>query len=593
MVSDGPARWSSALLLQELFSMPGFLAGLTPTQHYRLGGVLLAAFNYQIYGSGSKPAPEALLPSLQSLWNTWVKAVDPWVQPAQRGEELPKGSFGMDVLQLNEYPEDALDVPSLGWQLAAGCILRGVPGALEALLALPSAPSAAALTSMPVHALNLRRYLVSSGKVSSDFLYTKDLDATLLGLVLDRQLRKSSPRDDVEALEKTLGLLRVVLATGVDVTQPVVRGELHPLALAQTVETFDALVDAGALTCGPAGHRDAIGAQVWEIPFLYAERWAALPPILERWKTIAATQWTSADNWMWGFVDSFAAMPVSDVSHRSRPFAELLLPAVRVGRAGKSSPSQLRQEDRTWVGALMRGVAENFFPRNMGRSHAYEATDLENAQLGQGWVPLPGEHAWACAALSLGLAKDAAVLGNSRRRAWGGSSPIKAEDLSMVLEALASKEGGVLSAVIAWTRLSHALDRTASIEVLGGLFSAAVARNPESVRTMTYGTGSALEALEPQWQKTFDGLCAEVTEKGEPTPPQVMALLGLGVVLHKLGRVPDLGDLGQALPSTDQWVELLGSMSSSHADRLGSWVRSQSLNLELPTPQPRRPGPRF
>lgn len=591
MVSDGPARWSSALMLQELFSIPGFLASLTPTQNYRLGGVLLAAFNYQIYGSGSKPTPEAFGPALQALWNTWVKAVDPWVQPAQRGEELPKGSFGMDVLQLKEYPEDALDVPSLGWQLAAGCILRGVPGALEALLALPSAPSAAALTSMPVHALNLRRYLVSSEKVSSDFRYAKDLDATLLGLVLDRQLRKSSPRDAAEALEKTLELLRVVLNAGVNVTKPVVRGELHPLALAQTIETFDALVDAGALTCGPAGHRDAIGAQVWDIPFLYAERWAALPPILERWKTIAATQWTSADNWMWGFVDSFAAMPVSDVSHRSRPFAELLLPAVRVGRAGKSSPSQLRQEDRTWVGALMRGVAENFFPRSVGRSHAYEAADLENAQLGQGWVPLPGEHAWAGVALSLGLAKDAIKLGNSRLHEFKASLP--ADDLSMVLETLASKEDGVLSAVIAWTRLSHALDRTASIEVLGGLFSAAVARNPESVRTMAYGTGSALEALEPQWQKTFDGLCTEVAEKGDPTPPQVMALLGLGVVLHKLGQVPDLGDLGQALPSTDQWVELLGSVSSSHADRLGSWVRSQSLNLELPTPQPRRPGPRF
>ena len=593
LVSDGPARYSGVLLLKELFSVPGFLANLVPTQNYRLGGVLLSAFNYEINGSGSKPTPEAFYPALSALWKTWIAAVDPWSQPAQLADGLPEGSYGMDLLRLREFPEGALNVPSLGWQLAAGCIRRGVPPALEALLSLPSAPTSAVLTSTPVDALNFKLHLKDSEQSPSAFHYDKSLDATLLGLVLDRQMCRYSPRDDAQSMKKTLGLLRVVLGAGVDLTQPVVRGEIHPLALAQTVEVFDALVEAGALTCGPAGRCDAIGAQVWAIPFLYQERWAALPPVLDRWKAIAAAQWASADNWMWAFVDSFATMPVSDVSHKSHPFAEILLPTVRVGRAGKSSPSELRQDHRSWVGGLVQGMTENFFPRSLNRSHAYLAEDLENAQLGQGWSPLPGEQAWACAALSLGLDKDALVLGNSRRRAFCGSSTLETEDLSQVLEALASKAPGALSAVIAWTRLSNGLAPSASLEALSRVFLAAVANSPSSVKTITYGTGNSLDSLKPQWNKTFGELCAEVAQHGLQTPSQAMVLLGLGVVLRKLRQIPTLGDLGEALPSADNWVELLAEADDSASERLSAWVRSQSLLNALPAPQPTRRGPRF
>lgn len=592
LVSDGHARLSSALLLNDLFNVPGVLEALTPTQNYRLGGVLLSAYNYEFTGSGSKENSTDFIPAFERLWATWVAGINPWALPSQRSEDLPPGSYGMDVLQLGEQDHDEWAVPSLGWQLAVGCIIRGVPSALAALLRLSSAPSAKELSTVSAGRLNLSVHLKGNGRWPSSFVYPHGLNATLLGLVLDRQLCRHSPRDGDYNLWKTMGLLEVLWKAGVDPTQPVIRGEIHPLALAQNVTVFDALRSAGALTRPQGGPSDTIAAQVWTIPFLFHERWAALPPVLERWESIAGEQWSDAQAWLWGFVDSFSTMPFCNVSHPSRPFRELLEPVIRVARAGHTSAASLKTADRTWVGGLFQGMAHNFKHEGMLRSRAFLAEDIENLNVAKAWQALPGEAAWGAASICLGMDKHAGVLGRRQRESLLGANAFTAEELGDAVEALAARPGYLLAGLTVWARLQNGLNPHDSLRVLERLFVAALGNDPEGLHSVTSGTSDELDQIEPYWKKAFDELIVQAKGPGLQTGAEVMVLISLGVVMGTTSSIPALPDVPEPIPCAEELIRALEKGLSSDAS-LASWVRGQSLHNTLPAPLPGRRGPRF
>lgn len=592
MVADGPARLSGVLLLQDLFEVPGFLSALTPTQNYRLGGVLLGAYNYQVTGPGSKENVSEFMPALASLWTTWCKAVNPWALPPQQASGLPSGSYPMDVLRLGDAAHSVLEVPSLGWQLAVGAIVRGVPPALGALLALPSAPSTQELSEQAAGFLTLKDFLKSQDRSPSHFAYPKGLEATLLGLVLNRQMVRHSPRDGEAQLQITLALLDAVLKAGVDPTQPVVRGELHPLPLAQHLPVFDALLAAGALSRPLQGPADAIAAQVWDIPFLYQERWLALPPVLERWQALAP-QWPNAQQWLWGFVDSFPTMPLASVSNASRPFKELLLPVMRVARAGHTVPQSLERQDSTWVGALFKGMTEQFAHQSTLRSRAFLAEDIEGLSLGQEWQARPGEAAWGAAALSVGLNKDVPVVGRSRKEALLGTNAFTAEELGDVVEALAANRHRLLAGLSVWARLGSALDPEKAHPILGRLFTRAVLHCPAEIHSVTYGKTDEIEVVQGLWKKAFDALLERTGKAGVATAEEALILIGLGLVLDKTSKLSALAGLSEPLPHPEAVLDALQAGGTSASASLAGWVRAQALSDGLPQPSPMRRGPRF
>ncbi len=588
---------SGATVLHALFEAPGYLASLTSLQQFKLAGVLLSAHVYTPSSKlGNKDAQPHLPMVLDRLWRSWLSAVDPWHMPAQRlsAEQLDSVSYWEDLLgQKGNESFEELPLPSLGWQVAAAAVKRGVPSALKALLALPSAPSAADVSARPVAYMDLRR--IAAIDKNPSLVPSFPLDVSLLGAVLDRQIDRIAVRqDERDSFSETLALLGVLKDWGIDFTMPIGSSGLHPLALAQSGQVFDELRSAGALTRLPSQPADALGAQVWSIPFLLKDRWYALPEVLERWEAIARTEWTDAENWLFAFTDSFQSMPRSDVSHSSNPFKELLLPVMKVARAAGTSPQAAVRNGESWPSAVCRGLVQTMVQNRKAYGAIATAEDLVASHLCQGWEPRPGESAWATIALAVSQLQTTGVLGRASREQFLGkeNQPTGAE-VAEAFGQLARTQEGIFLGMVAWARLQNGWTAEVKHQALTSLFKGVLAHRPLSLKGYSFTvTGNTFDQVKGLWKKAFEEQCEQVSGQRSLSGDQALVTLGLGIFLDRLGSVPPLPPLSSPVPQSKALLDRLGDLLCG-STMFASWLRSQALNQVLPESKPSVRGPRF